>query len=588
MKDFQLQCQEEKLTDSLSVMVARIQGNIDAMTVRRFEDEMLALFELKTKLFILDLSELKFINSTGMGMLVKIADKFQLSGKEITLVSIPMKVQALLDMLGLGSFFQTCSTKQEAMQIFADKYSAVGKKRPIASYRPTTTPPTLTKHEVTPHRGQIEIVQESKLDKDGAQKAKKKRRRSTIEPETPPFGAISLGRKEKSIAPPPPPPPPLAPPPLDAAGSASLPPARPAPQPAPVQSAPPPPPCPAPQSAPAQAAPPSAPSPTPAMKPAKLESALGKTQRSPGSGLIGGAATPPMRTQKPSISIGDQETLKRDMEIDSKQSDHLTIDSAKIPESDMKGTDVLAVRQDSKPVTAISKTRARDDEAENIPLGSMAEETSVEAESELRRKATVRYFKQMYPFCSFPLTVLFSQKKIRQLVHQIVAQVESDRDVVVTAASPCVEIVPQLPGCIVIPERKKLDITPEVSSGSFEVTPLAEGYFPRASIEVYYQDQLLDTILIPTRVTKQTIAKFAVYAGIASPVISTIMDTFRVDLKQQLPVVVVWLSTLVNALGGPTMFGILLAGVFAVLALVFYWFKRPQQADPVEAMLAIN
>ena len=71
MKDFQLQCHQEQLSGGGTVMIAQIRGNINAMTVRQFEADMQALFESPNHLFILDLSELKFINSTGMGMLVK-------------------------------------------------------------------------------------------------------------------------------------------------------------------------------------------------------------------------------------------------------------------------------------------------------------------------------------------------------------------------------------------------------------------------------------------------------------------------------------------------------------------------------------
>ena len=492
-------------------------------------------------------------------------------------------------MLGLGSFFQVCATKEKALQDFANKYSSLSATRPLKA------PPSLAQAAAESQRDQAEH-DKKELERTASRKLRKKKQKEDSESASPSFGSANMvpPKKTNELQPPP------APQSLAPATTVTTPvpssTVTPEPQPEPQPEAaalasPPSTPPPQMRSVPAAAVPSKA-------KPARRASSLQETKKvtKPAEPSGGGMPLPPLQSKD------DQEKLKQFREIESQKRGGRTVAAPEVEESkqdamgapaQIRDSEMLqkqAVTDHRRSAVTTKKTGRRDQPKQEQPpdMGGLAQKNSDKAESELRRKATVRYFKQMYPFCSFPLTVLFSQKKMRELVHHDMAQVEGNRDVVVAAVSPCVEIIPQLPGCIVVPERKKLDITPEISSVSFEVTPLAEGNFPRANIEICYQEQLLDTIMIPTRVTKQTIAKFAVYAGIASPIISVILDTLRIDLKQQLPVVVVWLSRLVKALGGATMFGILLAGVFAALAVLFYWYKRPQQADPVEVMLAID
>ena len=112
-------------------------GAIDGTTVRQFEDKLIGFFNQGVKNLILIFSEVKYINSTGMGLLVKLADKFQEGGGDIKLVGVPEKVIALFDMLGLLSLFKIYETEEDAIESI-EKTPGGGVEEPAA---PPIAPP---------------------------------------------------------------------------------------------------------------------------------------------------------------------------------------------------------------------------------------------------------------------------------------------------------------------------------------------------------------------------------------------------------------------------------------------------------------
>ncbi|WP_372365797.1 STAS domain-containing protein [Candidatus Uabimicrobium sp. HlEnr_7] len=209
--------------------------------------------------------------------------------------------------------------------------------------------------------------------------------------------------------------------------------------------------------------------------------------------------------------------------------------------------------------------------------------------TELKRKSTIRFYRRMYPFCIFPLKVIFSQQKLQKIIHKKIEQVEGKQDVVVSKDKPIIEVVPHFPGCLIVPPKKKVDVTPEISHANFTATPLAESKNQKGYVEIYYNGELIDTIENMTyHVEKQTIAKFALYLSLISPVISTSLDVFQVDFNEKLPAAIETLSKFTEFFGGKTGFGFALAGVFLSISAVFYFLKRPREANPIENILPVN
>ncbi len=204
------------------------------------------------------------------------------------------------------------------------------------------------------------------------------------------------------------------------------------------------------------------------------------------------------------------------------------------------------------------------------------------------RRTTVRFYSQMYPFECFPLVVVLSEKRIRKIQMKDVAQVEGTERIAVTAEEPLVEIVPHFPGCHVVPERIVLDVTPRQAEARFYVTPMVEGTIPEASVLIVRGRKTLDRVATPCRVTKQTFAKMTLGLSVASPVVSTVFESFDFSVRDELPTMVVWLGRFVDAIGGPSVAGFLVFVALLAVAGVLYRRNRPRQASPVVDFLDVE
>lgn len=104
--------------DDLSAL-AEMTGAIDGNTVPSFQA---TLEEIKTKgirRLVLDMSKIKYVNSTGLGSLVKYADTFKSTGGGMALIKVPPKVKIVIEMLGLNAFFDICADLDAALAALA-------------------------------------------------------------------------------------------------------------------------------------------------------------------------------------------------------------------------------------------------------------------------------------------------------------------------------------------------------------------------------------------------------------------------------------------------------------------------------------
>jgi anti-anti-sigma factor len=140
MAELLFQSKQEKLADGSLIIITKILGAIDGTTVRQFEDKLIGFFNQGVKNLILIFSDVKYINSTGMGLLVKLADKFQEGGGDIKLVGVPEKVIALFDMLGLLSLFKIYETEEDAIDSIGQAKPAASSAAPVKQPEPPKAP----------------------------------------------------------------------------------------------------------------------------------------------------------------------------------------------------------------------------------------------------------------------------------------------------------------------------------------------------------------------------------------------------------------------------------------------------------------
>jgi anti-sigma B factor antagonist len=123
-----------KSPDGTTATLAEVDGSIDASTIQQFQQVMDKLVERGVKNLILDCSNVKYINSTGLGTLLKYSDTFESIGGHIAFCRVPSKVMLVMEMLGFNALFNIVTDEATALRSFA------GKLAPPPSVAVRTTP----------------------------------------------------------------------------------------------------------------------------------------------------------------------------------------------------------------------------------------------------------------------------------------------------------------------------------------------------------------------------------------------------------------------------------------------------------------
>jgi anti-sigma B factor antagonist len=95
----------------------RLAGVIDAHTLDKFEAALGKLVGTGAKALVLDCEELRYVNSSGFGELIRYFDRLREKGGSLVLARVPPKVAIILEMLGLKSLIPMASTLEEAKKL---------------------------------------------------------------------------------------------------------------------------------------------------------------------------------------------------------------------------------------------------------------------------------------------------------------------------------------------------------------------------------------------------------------------------------------------------------------------------------------
>lgn len=110
---------ELKKTDDIALltMEGRLVDKVEAVEISVEIDELL---NAGTHQFIIDLSKLEYMNSTGLNILINLMNKTRDQGGEAIIVGATPRVESLFVVTKLNSVFKMRKTKEEATAYFAE------------------------------------------------------------------------------------------------------------------------------------------------------------------------------------------------------------------------------------------------------------------------------------------------------------------------------------------------------------------------------------------------------------------------------------------------------------------------------------
>ncbi len=112
---------EVECPDGQKATVVELNGSVDPSSIDDFDAIFDTLLEQGSVRIVMDLAKLKYINSTGMGMMVQYYDQLTDEGGGLVLMTVQAKIILVLEMLGLQELFPIVATEDEAIAALMGK-----------------------------------------------------------------------------------------------------------------------------------------------------------------------------------------------------------------------------------------------------------------------------------------------------------------------------------------------------------------------------------------------------------------------------------------------------------------------------------
>ena len=117
MARLEYQIREVSASGVQPATLVELSGSVDPDTLEIFEGLMDKLIDAGKRRIIYDFHKIKYINSTGMGMMVQFNDTLSEDGGGLVLMRIQPKVLLVVEMLGLQALFKIAANQAEAERI---------------------------------------------------------------------------------------------------------------------------------------------------------------------------------------------------------------------------------------------------------------------------------------------------------------------------------------------------------------------------------------------------------------------------------------------------------------------------------------
>jgi len=97
------------------LLILNLNGRLDAHTSKTFEDRLMPLIDEGNKKILVDFSQLDYISSAGLRVLLLAARKLSEANGKIALCSLKAPIKTVFDIAGFSSVFAIFNTPEAAI-----------------------------------------------------------------------------------------------------------------------------------------------------------------------------------------------------------------------------------------------------------------------------------------------------------------------------------------------------------------------------------------------------------------------------------------------------------------------------------------
>ena len=101
------------------ILVVKLEGELDAFTAQQVKEQLSTFIKKGYKKIVVNLSQVRYINSTSIGVLVSRLRDLKNRQGELVLAELSDRVNRILTLVGGKRLFQIFNTEQEAIASLA-------------------------------------------------------------------------------------------------------------------------------------------------------------------------------------------------------------------------------------------------------------------------------------------------------------------------------------------------------------------------------------------------------------------------------------------------------------------------------------
>ena len=106
------------VTDQDGIRIARIEGDLDGQTAAGAQEQLMALTGAESSRMLIDLTDLRFISSAGLRVLLVIAKELQRAGGALRLCGANASVRSVFEIAGFDTIIPMHDARDEAIGAF--------------------------------------------------------------------------------------------------------------------------------------------------------------------------------------------------------------------------------------------------------------------------------------------------------------------------------------------------------------------------------------------------------------------------------------------------------------------------------------
>jgi anti-sigma B factor antagonist len=120
-KKFDLESAEDSI-DGLPIQIVRVQGYLDTSTFPKLQDHLQEIIEKEKYRIIVDFSDLNYISSAGLGVLMGMLQEVRQFNGDLKLSNMAPKIRNLFDMLGFSRLVRIYEDIESAKKAFLEEH----------------------------------------------------------------------------------------------------------------------------------------------------------------------------------------------------------------------------------------------------------------------------------------------------------------------------------------------------------------------------------------------------------------------------------------------------------------------------------